>query len=144
MENLHDIDGVSNKLLFKPWLPHNELQGKHQWLIMLWKRGVLNSVLMTALFNAVISAKDELPYASDCDSGSDFSITSTGSIRCRVPSKEQKALATFATAFLRGEKPQKSECRFGSLLKIVQNFEKEFEEPEFIAKIREELERLSA
>ena len=141
MENLHDIDGVSNKLLFKPWLPHNELQGKHQWLIMLWKRGVLTLEQMTALFNAVISTH-ELPYVSDCES--DFSITSTGSIRRRVPSKEQKALATFATAFLRGEKPQKSECRFGSLLKIVQNFKKEFEEPEFIAKIREELERLSA
>lgn len=142
MENLHDIDDVSNKSWFKPWLPHNELQGKHQWLIMLWKRNVLNLVMMTALFNAVISAKGEQSY--DCDSESDFSITSTGSIRRRVPSKEQKALATYATAFLRGEKPQTSECRFGSLLKIVQNFVKEFEEPEFIAQIREELERLSA
>lgn len=138
------FDDVSKKPWFKPWLPYDELQGKHQWLIMLWNRKALTEAQRVELFNAVISAKGELPYASDGDSESDFSITSTGSMRPRKPSKEQYALATFATAFLEGKKPQTSECRFGSLLKIVENFKKEFDEPEFITQIREELERLSA
>lgn len=75
--------------------PHNELQGTHQWLIMLWKREVLTKEQMVAL-----------PYASDCDYESDYSITSTGLFRRRKPSMKHNSLVAFATAFLKGRNPE--------------------------------------
>lgn len=138
----YDIDDVKKNVFFEPWLPHDELQGKHQWLIKLWKRGVLADAMKVALFVAVTSSTGELPYASDCES--DFSITSTGSIRLRKPSKEQEALVEFATALLKGEESSTGDYKASSLLKIVQRFREEFDEPDFVKRVREKLEELSA
>lgn len=105
---------------------------------------MLTLVLMRSLFIDVTSTTGELPYASDCESESDFSITSTGSMRPRASSEKQKALATFATAFLKGEEPTTSGHKSSSLLKIVQQFGTEFDnEPDFVKRIREKLEELT-
>lgn len=143
--SLYDIDVAIKKDWYQPWLPYEELQKDHFWLILLWKRKVLTKEQMRELFVVVIETTKELPYASDCSESSNFSIDSEGNIRKKPPSKGQKALANFAQIVLEENKLDLkiSKKQASKFLLIVKKFGEEFGEVGFVRQIGEELEKIT-